>query len=125
MGAITAAPGGEGYGVDIDITRRIPLDVWCHFGHTFDGNNANFYMNGDRWATNVLSGNPRTIYYNSNDGTTGPWFFGAIPSGSGAPEESFAHFADWRVANVVRAKSYFENIYYQGQLSWTGNVYGL
>jgi hypothetical protein len=124
IGVFTGPQGGENTGVVIDISRRIPLGIWCHVGQTFDGNNSVFYLNGDVWATSTLTGSPRTINYDTS-GSSGPWFIGAIPSGSGAPEEPYCKLADWRVANVVRPKSYFENIYYQGQLSWTGNVAGL
>jgi hypothetical protein len=46
-----------------------------------------------------------------------PGLLGAIPSGSGNPEESCMSFCDIRVANVVRPVSYFQNIYQNGVLN--------
>jgi len=119
FGLYTAAPGGESNGTSTDITRRIHVGTWNHFGHTFDGNNTVFYLNGDVWATTTLGGAPRAIVYDAT-ASSGPWFVGGIPSGSGAVEEPYCKLADWRIADVVRPKSYFENIYRQGRLSWTG-----
>lgn len=102
----------------IDITQRIPIGVWNHIGMTYDAVDARMYLNGDLvWITAETS----AILYNTT-GTSGPYFFGAVPSGSGSPEEPFYSVADWRIANVARPKSYFENIYRQGQRTWTGRA---
>lgn len=103
-------PGGDVVTVP-DLT--IPLNTWCHIGMTYDGVTVDGYINGNNVGTNVASpaGN---IFYS---GTPGPWFIGAIPSGSGSPEESSASYCDIRIANVVRPQSYFQNIYQSGILN--------
>lgn len=96
----------------------IPLHTWSHIGMTYDGTTILAYINGNNvgTATPSPSGN---IFYS---GTPGPWFIGAIPSGSGSPEESSASYCDIRIANVVRPQSYFVNIYQQGILNNTGQI---
>jgi hypothetical protein len=109
---VTNSSGNGGSAVAVqDVT--IPLNTWCHVGLTYDGTTIQHYINGNNVATTTTSptGN---IYYS---GTPGPWFIGAIPSGSGNPEESQAGFCDIRIANVVRPQSYFANIYQQGMLN--------
>lgn len=122
MGFYYGAQGSSNWlGNPQDTTLRIPIGVWNHFGWTFDGNNFAVYMNGDLVRTETVGPPARTIAYDTGI-SSGPWYTGAIPSGSGAPEEIYAKIADWRFANVVRPKSYFEDLYRAGQLSWTGNA---
>lgn len=102
--------GGDAIAVQ-DMT--IPLNTWSHIGMTYDGTTVLAYINGNNVASGVASpgGN---IYYS---GTPGPWFVGAIPGGSGNPEECQAGFCDIRIANVVRPQTYFQNIYQNGMLN--------
>lgn len=95
----------------------IPLGTWSHIGLTYDGTTVLSYINGNLVSSG--SGLPGNIFYS---GTPGPWFFGAIPSGSGNPEESVISVCDIRVANVVRPLSYFQNIYRQGTLNGGANI---
>lgn len=81
-----------------------PLNMWCHVGMVVDGSTTTNYLNGNivqQWAS---AGSV-------NWGGHGPWFFGAIPSGSGNPEETACSVCDVRIANVARPQSYFQNIY--------------
>ena len=108
-------------GVSTDQTQPTPLGRWTHVGMTFDGQVVNAYIDGVLVGS-ADHGSSMTIQYDTS--TPGPWWFGAIPSGSGAPEETYGKIADWRIANVVRPASYFANIFTQGQLSWTGKATG-
>lgn len=102
----------------ITVENGIPLYSWTHTGVTWDGSTQIAYFNGNIVASST--GSLTTINYGS---TPGPWFFGAIPSGSGNPEESVVSICDFRIADVVRPQSYFQNIYKNGILnSGTGNV---
>lgn len=87
----------------------IPLNTWVHTGLTYDGTTQRAYINGVLVGSSSASG---LINY----GGHGPWFLGAIPSGSGNPEECASSVCDVRIANVVRPQSYFQNIYRQGIL---------
>lgn len=98
----------------------IPLNTWSHIGLTWDGVTQNGYINGVLVASLAISG---TIGYGSSN--FGPWFFGAIPSGSGSPEEGAYNICDVRVANVVRPRSYFQNIYSKGMLSSSATTMGI
>jgi hypothetical protein len=99
------------------VELTIPLNTWCHVGLTYDGTTVLSYINGNNVGSAVASptGN---VYYS---GTPGPWFVGAIPSGSGSPEEPDASYCDVRIANIVRPQSYFSNIYNSGTLN-TGQI---
>lgn len=80
------------------------LNMWCHVGITYDGSVVQNYLNGNlvqQWAATG----------SVNWAGHGPWFFGAIPSGSGNPEETAVSVCDFRVANIVRDQAYFQNIY--------------
>jgi hypothetical protein len=85
----------------------ITLHNWCHIGMTYDGTTVISYINGN--VVNSATASPGgNIYYS---GSPGPWFIGAIPSGSGNPEEGQFGMCDVRIANVVRPQSYFKNVY--------------
>lgn len=88
----------------------INLYNWSHIGHSYDGTTVLSYINGNQVGSATASpgGN---VYYS---GTPGPWFMGAIPSGSGSPEECNMSFCDVRVANIIRPLSYFQTIYQSG-----------
>jgi len=88
----------------------IPLNTWFHIGLTYEGTTINTYLNGNVVAQYSASG--ATFW-----GSHGPWFFGAIPAGSGNPEESAISLCDFRFANIARDQSYFQNIYQQAFLN--------
>lgn len=96
-------------GADIVLTAEntVPLNMWCHVGLVYDGSFKYAYLNGNLVGQSAATG---TINY----GNHGPWFFGAIPGGSGNPEESASAICDFRIANVARPASYFKNIYNTG-----------
>lgn len=108
--AFTNNAAGNGGNASVSSDINIPLSQWSHIGMTYDGTTILSYINGNNVGSATASpgGN---IYYS---GTPGPWFVGAIPSGSGSPEESIISCCDIRVANIVRSQSYFQNIYQQG-----------
>lgn len=97
----------QGGNAVVPVEFAIPLWTWSHIGLTYDGTTVQSFINGNQVGSGVASpgGN---IYYGT---TPGPWFFGAIPSGSGDPEEGSFSICDVRIANVVRTQSYFQNIY--------------
>lgn len=112
FGVVTNASGSGGSAFTVpDLT--LPLNTWSHVGFTYDGTTVLSYINGNNVGsvTTSPSGN---IYYS---GTPGPWFIGAIPSGSGNPEESQCGFCDIRFSDIVRPQSYFQNIYQNGVLN--------
>jgi len=111
----TSQPGGNAF---VQAEYTIPLHVWSHIGMTYDGTTVLSYINGNLVGSNVASPTGNIFY----SGTPGPWFIGAIPSGSGSPEESSASYCDIRIANVVRPQSYFANIYQQGTFNNTGQI---
>jgi hypothetical protein len=88
----------------------LPLNTWFHIGITYDGAFSTVYLNGNVVSQCTATG--ATFW-----GGHGPWFFGAIPAGSGNPEESAISVCDVRFANVVRPQSYFQNIYRQAILN--------
>jgi hypothetical protein len=95
----------------VSAESTVPLHAWTHTAVTWDGTTQIAYINGNVVATATSTG---PINYGS---TPGPWFFGAIPSGSGNPEEPVVSICDFRIANIVRPQSYFQNIYRNGVLS--------
>lgn len=105
-----------------DRTQPYPLGVWTHLGWAADTTSIAAYINGDLVGTSTFSGVTGSGFNYDTSVNAGPWFIGAIPAGSGAPEEPYCQIADWRIANVKRPQSYFQNIYFQGQLDWTGNA---
>jgi len=100
------AATATGGGMVLDANNNIPLNQWCHIGLVYDGSFQYGYLNGNLVGQTAATG---AINY----GTHGPWFFGAIPSGSGNPEECASSICDIRIANVARPQSYFQNIYRQ------------
>ncbi len=115
--AVTNNSAGNGGDAVAPVDFNIPLNIWCHIGLTYDGTNVDGYINGNSIGSAVASPGG-SVYYS---GTPGPWFIGAIPSGSGSPEECDASYCDIRIANVIRPLSYFQNIYQNG----TQNVGGI
>jgi len=93
--------------ISIPSANQYPQGRWFHLGLTYDGATVNGYMDGTLYGTASTTG---SINYSGH----GPWFFGAIPSGSGNPEESSMSLCDFRIANVVRPLSYFQNVYNSG-----------
>lgn len=115
FGFVTNSSGAGGNAIAVqDVT--VPLNTWSYIGVTYDGTTLLSYINGNNVgsATASPTGN---IYYS---GTPGPWFIGAIPSGSGNPEEGQFGMCDVRVANVVRNQAYFQNIYQNAILNFSG-----
>ncbi len=110
---LTGGIGQAGGNALIPNELTIPLHTWSHIGMTYDGTTVLAYINGNNVGSGVASPTGNIFY----SGTPGPWFIGAIPSGSGSPEESSASYCDIRVANVVRPQSYFANIYKNGILN--------
>lgn len=104
--AITATGGGP----TIANEYTVPLHTWSHLGLVYDGATQKAYING------VLVGQTNATG-SINYGNSGPWFLGAIPSGSGNPEESAISICDVRFANIARPQSYFQDIYRKGMLS--------
>lgn len=100
-------PGANGV---VPAEFSIPLGTWSHIGMTYDGTTSFSYVNGNQVGSSVASPTGNIVY----GGSPGPWFIGAIPSGSGSPEESSAAYCDIRIANVIRSQSYFQNIYQSG-----------
>lgn len=105
--SITYNSAGNGVNANVTTDINVPIGQWAHVGLTYDGTNVDGYINGNN-VSSSSGGAFNAIYYS---GTPGPWFIGAIPSGSGSPEEMIASYADIRVANIVRPLSYFQNIY--------------
>jgi len=113
--SVTFNAGGNTVNAVVSPDNTLTLNLWSHVGLTYDGTTIISYLNGN--ATNSATTTPGTnIYYS---GTPGPWFMGAIPSGSGSPEECNMSFCDIRIANVIRPLSYFQNIY-QSAMQNTG-----
>lgn len=90
----------------------IPRNAWSHIGLTYDGYQITAYINGNIVSKAFLTSGTADIFYD----TGGPWFFNAIPAGSGEPEDTRGSLCDWRISNIVRDQNYFENIYREGQL---------
>lgn len=99
---------GTNAGVTIPQSNGITLNIWTHVGITYDGTTTKYYINGNLVQQNANTGN--VLYGN------GPWFFGAIPSGSGNPEECAISTCDWRIADIVRPQSYFQDIFRKGMM---------
>lgn len=88
----------------------LPVGRWSHIGFTYDNSTFISYMNGTMVASTALSG---AIDYGTL-GTRGPWFIGAVPSGSASTEETACNIQDARIASIARAQSYFAEVYYKG-----------
>jgi hypothetical protein len=97
--AVTATGGG----MILDASNNIPLNVWCHIGLVYDGAFQYGYLNGNLVGQTAATG---SIVY----GNHGPWFFGG-PLGSGSVEEGAYSICDFRIANVARPQSYFQDVY--------------
>lgn len=108
---VTTNLSNAGGNANSPVDNTMTLNLWHHVGMTYDGTTIISYINGNQINTSIT--NP-TGNINYNSGNPGPWFCGAIPAGSGNPEESNMAFCDIRVANVVRPQSYFQNIYVNG-----------
>lgn len=111
VGMQNASVGSSIFNLFLPITQvtseqqfTVPLNVWCHYGVTWDGTTVTNFLNGSMVAQWTATGS-------LNYGGHGPWFFGAIPSGSGNPEETPFAICDFRIANIARTQSYFQNIY--------------
>lgn len=87
----------------LDASNNIPLNTWCHVGLAYDSSFVYGYLNGNLVGQVAATG---SINYGNN----GPWFFGG-PLGSGSVEEGAYSICDFRIANVVRPQSYFQDIY--------------
>lgn len=116
--SITFNAGGNTVNASVTPDINVPLNQWCHVGLTYDGTNVDGYINGN-WVSTASGGTFNAIYYS---GTPGPWFIGAIPSGSGNPEEANMSYCDIRIANVIRPLSYFQQIYQAGVTNVTSTV---
>lgn len=114
--SITTTSGGAGGSAIAVNDFNIPLNTWTHIGLTYDGTTILSYINGNNVSSTTTSPTGNVFY----SGTPGPWFMGAIPSGSGNPEECQAGFCDVRIANVVRNQAYFQNIYQNAILNYSG-----
>lgn len=108
---ISITVSGVRYFLSMSVEYPLPLGEWGHVGLTFDATTLNAYLNGQLAGTRGLSG---AIDY----GTHGSWSFGATGASSGDKQEAPADVCDWRIANVVRDRTYFSNIYRQGMLTW-------
>lgn len=93
--------------------NTINLYNWSHIGLSYDGTTVLSYINGNNVGM-AISSPTGNVYYGT---TPGPWFMGAIPGGSGSPEECNMSFCDARIANVIRPQSYFQNIYKSAMLN--------
>jgi len=94
----------SGGAIVLDASNTIPLNTWCHVGLVYDGSFVYGYLNGNLVGQVASTG---AINY----GNHGPWFFGGVPAGSGGVEEGAYSICDFRVANIVRPQSYFQDIY--------------
>lgn len=106
---LASATGSD---IVLDAGNNIPINRWCHVGLVYDGANKYGYLNGNLVGQQAATGS-------INYGNSGPWFFGAIPAG-GSPEEGQYSICDFRIANVARPQSYFQNIY-RNAMSSLGN----
>lgn len=110
--------GNIGHGARASATKRLQLGRWSHVGLTISASILmKVYINGMQVAQDGPSG-VTAIDYDAT-ASSGPWFLGAIPGGSGATEPAWATYADVRIANIVREQPYFQNIYEQGMLTRT------
>jgi hypothetical protein len=115
FGVTTSSGGGGGSAVAV-AEMNVSLNTWSHVGFTYNGTTVLSYINGNNVGSATASPTGNVFY----SGTPGPWFFGAIPSGSGNPEEGQCGVCDIRVANVVRDQAYFQNIYQNAILNYSG-----
>lgn len=111
--SITYNSAGNGVNAVTNTDNTITLGLWHHVGLTYDGTNVDGYLNGN-WVSTSAGPGFNQVYYS---GTPGPWSMGAIPSGSGSPEESNMSFCDIRIANIIRPQSYFQQIYQSAALN--------
>jgi len=102
---IAPSTGGS---IVLDAGNNIPIQTWCHIGLVYDGSFVYGYLNGNLVGQVASTG---AINYGNN----GPWFFGG-PLGSGSVEEGAYSICDFRIANIARPQSYFQNVYRQGML---------
>jgi hypothetical protein len=91
----------------------VPTGVWSHVGLTYDGTTLRGYINGLLVAT--LATNPTGAIDWTTDGA---WTFGSKPEEATPKQEGAFMACDWRIANVARGLSYFQQIYRRGVLTW-------
>ena len=115
---VTTNLSNSGGNANTSADNTITLYLWHHVGFTYDGTNLLTYINGNNVSSATANPTGNIAY----SGSPGPWFCGAIPAGSGNPEECNMSFCDIRVANVVRPQSYFQNIYQLGSGNATNGV---
>ena len=101
--------------VTIPKTLNITANAWSHVGITYDNTTTKVYINGNLVGSTTNGSGPTNIKYT---GFAGPWTFVARPSNTEVPAGSIC---DFRIANVVRPQSYFQNIY---RLGATTSGYG-
>jgi len=94
-----------------------PLGTWFHMGMTYDGTLLKVYINGNLVGSVTNGSGPSNINYGSH----GQWSFGSYPSGSSNPAEPAMSVCDFRISNIIRPQSYFQNIY---RLGATTSGYG-
>lgn len=112
-----------GVSISLETNFVVPIKTWTHVGFSFDGTTMVFYGNGANVGSVSIGG---AIDY----GTHGPYRVGGgVPSGG----DTFrGYITDVRIANVVRASTYFSQFSGSGGPStvadwsnhgYTGSVY--
>ena len=92
---------------------KIPLNVWCFLGFTWDGSNIAIYFNGDliQYDTGIASNQPLDFSGNGHYG------FGGVPhlGGTGGPGDPLqGKLSDWWIDSVVRSPAWFAMIFTNG-----------
>lgn len=90
--------------------RVLPRDgIWNHLGFTYDGFFLTLFCNGLRGPTSQIS-SPGFGAVDYNLGT-GLWVFGGNRSSLAGLDRLSASISEFRVANIARPISYFEQMY--------------